>query len=76
MAVDRNRRSAVARTLSAPPRPPGLVINGRLLSGEGLLARTKSLVDVKPLSPSNAYLDDHTGKPTVANARQKKVNAD
>ena len=50
---------------------PDLVINGRSLYG------TKSIVDVKTLSPCGSYPDERTGNPNAAvNSRQKKVNAD
>ena len=56
---------------------PDLVINGRSLYGEGPLAGTKSIVDVKTLSPCGSYPDERTGNPNAAvNSRQKKVNAD
>ena len=40
---------------------PDLVINGRSLYGEGPLAGTKSIVDVKTLSPCGSYPDERTG---------------
>ena len=53
------------------------MINGRSLYGEGPLAGTKSIVDVKTLSPCGSYPDERTGNPHAAvNSRQKKVNAD
>ena len=56
---------------------PDLVINGRSLYGEGPLAGTKSIVDVKTLSPCGSYPDERTGNPNAAvNSRQNKVNAD
>jgi hypothetical protein len=56
---------------------PDLVINGRSLYGEAPLAGTKSIVDVKTISPCGSYPDERTGNPNaVVNMRQKKVNAD
>ena len=56
---------------------PDLVINGRSLSGTGPLVGTKSIVDVKTLSPCGVYPDDRTSTPNaVVNARQMKVNLD
>ena len=53
---------------------PDLEINGRPLD-EGPLAGKISLVDVKTLSPCDAYTDNQTGEPNAAvNARQKRVN--
>ena len=55
---------------------PDLEINGRPLD-EGPLAGRISLVDVKALSPCDAYTDNQTGEPNAAvNARQKRVNQD
>ena len=55
---------------------PDLEINGRPLD-EGPLAGKISLVDVKTLSPCDAYTDNQTGEPNAAvNARQKRVNQD
>jgi hypothetical protein len=39
---------------------PDLVINDRSLYGEGPLAGTKSIVDVKTLSPCGSYPDERT----------------
>ena len=56
---------------------PDLVINGRSLCGEGPLAGTKTIVDVKKLSPCSSYPDERTSNPSaVVNTRQKKVNTD
>lgn len=55
---------------------PDLEINGRQLD-EGPLAGKISLVDVKTLSPCDAYTNNQSGEPNAAvNARQKRVNLD
>ena len=53
------------------------MINGHSLYGECPLTGTKSIVDVKTLSPCGSYPDERTGNPNAAvNSRQNKVNAD
>jgi hypothetical protein len=52
---------------------PDLIINGRSIYGEGPLAGTKSILDVKTLSPCGSDPDERSGNPNaVVNTRQKK----